>query len=184
VGRRAVKLQKLMLVLEGISNVPLLVMGAEVAFFPGMSGVKELPRLNIENTKYMLLEMPFEKWSSLNMREVRSLITNRGITPIIAHIERYFPYQQRKSDIEELLDLGVAVQTNAEALIEGSQKRNILKLLDSGKIHLLGSDCHNMVERRPNLDSAVKIIETNIGASCIERINLVGQRILSSVEVT
>lgn len=112
------------------------------------------------------------------MREVRSLITNRGITPILAHIQRYFPYQRIKCDIEELLALGVKLQTNSEALIEGPQKRLVLKLLSENKIHLLGSDCHSMTERKPNLDSAIRIIEKKIGRSCIERINLIGQSIL------
>lgn len=166
--------------LEGAADIPQIVMGAEVAFFSGMSDVREIRLLCIGNTKYMLLEMPFCEWSTLTMREVRSLITNRGITPILAHIERYFPYQQRKRDIEELLALGVVIQTNAEALTEGSQKRAVLKLLSKNKIHILGSDCHNMAERRPDLDSAMKLIEKKIGRSCIERIDFVGRSILNN----
>lgn len=182
--RRDARMQNLIQLLEGIDDIPQIVTGAEVSYFPGISSVKGLKKLCVGNTKYMLLEMPFCDWSSLTMREVRSLITNRGITPILAHIERYFPYQQRKNDIEELLDLGVAIQANAEALIEGCQKRSVLKLLRERKIHLLGSDCHNMVERKPNLDCAIKIIENEIGYSCIQRIDMIGQSILDAVNLT
>lgn len=179
-AKRDAKLQKLIQLLEGVDCIPQIVIGAEVAFFSGMSDVKELPQLCLGNTKHMLLEMPFCEWSTLTMREVRSLITNRGITPIIAHIDRYFPYHQKKREIEELLDLGVVIQTNAEALLDNSTKRAVLKLLRERKIHLLGSDCHNMAERKPNLDGAIEVIEKEIGISCIERINVIGRRILNS----
>jgi len=178
-GRRDVQLQKLLLVLKGIGSIPQIVMGAEVAFFSGMSGVKDLHKLCIGNTKYMLLEMPFCEWSSLTMKEVKSLITIRGIMPIIAHVERYFPYQQNSSNIAELLSLGATLQTNGEALIDIYQKRYILKFLDEGVICLLGSDCHNMTERRPNLDKAIAIVEAEIGTSCIKKIISAGQSILN-----
>lgn len=178
-GRRDAKLQKLKQSLESISDIPQLVMGAEVAFFSGMSDVRELRKLCIGNTKYMLLEMPFGEWSSLTTKELIRLINNRGIIPIIAHVERYFSRRQKRPNIEELLSLGVVLQTNAEALMNASQKRSILKLLASGKIHLLGSDCHNITERRPNLDSAISIIQKELGFSCVKRIDLVGRRILA-----
>lgn len=183
-GRRDAKLQKLKHSLESINDIPQIVMGAEVAFFSGMSDVKELRKLCIGNTNYMLLEMPFCEWSSLTTKELIRLINNRGIIPIIAHVERYFSHRQKKVNIEELLSLGVAIQTNAGALINSSQKRSILKLLDAGKIHLLGSDCHNMTERRPNLDSAIKIIQKEIGSSCVKRIDLDGRKILAEDVVT
>ncbi len=183
-SRRDAKLQKLLQALESINEIPQIVMGAEVAFFSGMSGIKELRKLCIGSTKYMLLEMPFCDWSSLTMKEIRSLIKNRRIMPIIAHIERYLPYQQKSSYIEELLNLGVALQTNAGALIEGAQKRYILKLLDAGKIHLLGSDCHNMSDRRPNLDKAIEIVNQELGASFLKRIDLVGRSILNADNLT
>lgn len=182
--KRDARLQELIHLLDGTNDIPQIVRGAEVTFFSGMSSVKELSQLCVGDTKYMLLEMPFCEWSTLTMREVRSLITNCGITPILAHIERYFPYQKRKRDIEELLNLGARLQTNAEALLEGSQKRAVLKLLSERKIHLLGSDCHNMTERRPNLDGAIKIIEKEIGSSSIKRIDSIGRSILNSNNLT
>ena len=183
-GRRDAKLQKLKHSLESINDIPEIIMGAEVAFFSGMSDVKDLRKLCIGSTNYMLLEMPFCEWSSLTTKELTRLINNRGIIPIIAHVERYFSHRHKKPIIEELQSLGVIIQTNAGALINSSQKRSILKLLDAGKNHLLGSDCHNMIERRPNLDSAIKIIENELGASCIRRINQVGRSILSADNAT
>lgn len=183
-AKRDASLQKLIKLLEEINDIPQIAMGAEVAFFSGMSEVEEITQLCIGNTKFMLLEMPFCEWSTLTMKEIRSLITIRRITPILAHIERYFPYQKRKDNIEELLALGAVLQINAESLIEGPQRRTVLKLLGEGKIHLLGSDCHNMNDRRPNLDGAIKIIEKELGSSCLERINSIGRSLLDTTSLT
>ena len=177
-NNRNKKQKQLMYELEGNRDVPQIVMGAEVTYYSGISREKEISRLCIENTKYLLLEMPFTEWTSLVMKDVHSLIINRGITPIIAHIERYLPYQQRTRKIEELLSMGAIFQTNGEAVINGSQKRNILKMIKTNKIHLLGSDCHNLSERPPNLDQAFQTISKKLGNSILRRIDSDGRRIL------
>jgi len=177
--RRNEKQQLLIHNLEGIIETPKIVMGAEVAFFSGMSREKEIARLCIDSTKYMLIEMPFSEWSSLTINEVKSLITNRGITPILAHIERYLTYQKKNGKIAELLNLGVILQINSEALINCPYKRDILKMIDKNQIHLLGSDCHNMSNRKPNLDLAFKAITRKLGNSTLKNIDFYGRRILS-----
>lgn len=177
--RRNDRYQALKCGLEGIDKVPCIVMGAEVSFFSGMSREKEISKLCIENTKYMLLEMPFSKWSSLTINEVRGLIANRGITPILAHFERYLPYMSKSGIAEELLNAGVVVQTNGEAVISSSSRKNILKMINSDKIQLLGSDCHNLSDRPPNLGEAFQIISKILGKSVLEKIDSNGRKILN-----
>ena len=178
-SRRDSKRQVLQDGLEGTIDVPKIVMGAEVAFFSGMSREKEITSLCIENTKYMLLEMPFFEWSSLTIAEVKNLISNRGITPIIAHIERYLPYQHKNGKIDALLSLGVVLQTNSEALYEGVNKRKMLSMIDTNIVHILGSDCHNTTDRPPNLDQAFRIIEKKLGRSALNSIDVNGRKILN-----
>lgn len=181
--RRNEKHEMLKEALEGISDVPCIVIGAEVAFYSGMSREKGIPQLCINKTNYMLIEMPFSEWSSLTINEIKSLITNRGISPIIAHIDRYLPYQKKSGKIEELLDLGVVFQANAESIIDTTQRRNILKLIETNRIHLLGSDCHNMSKRPPNLNLALEIISKKVGNSALKRIDYNGRSILDSDSV-
>ncbi len=178
-SQRNERYQILMNELKESFDVPEIVLGAEVAFFSGMSREKDITRLCIDKTRYMLLEMPFFEWSSLTVSEIKSLIASRGITPIIAHIERYFSIQQKNGKIDEILDLGVIFQTNSEALTDGSNTRKILKMIDANKIHLLGSDCHNAAERPPNLDHAFKIIGRKLGNSALKKIDTNGRKILN-----
>ena len=70
--------------------------------FPGVAGMEELPELAIKGTSYILLEMPFEVWSEGTFRTLNA-IRNRGLYPIIAHIERYLSFQKGTQNIERLM---------------------------------------------------------------------------------
>ena len=178
-NRRNEKFENLISATESAADVPKIVPGAEVTYFSGMGREKEISRLCIDKTKYMLLEMPRSDWTSLTINEVKSLISNRGITPIIAHIERYLS-QLKTGKIDELLNLGVVLQTNAEALSEGAYRKTVLKMIGNNKIQLLGSDCHGITFRSPNLNRAYKIIEKKLGKSMLKSIDMNGQKILNA----
>ena len=55
-----------------------------------------------------------------------------------------------------------------------------MKMLRSGGIHLLGSDCHNLRSRKPNLGDAVKLIEERLGSEILSGIAENEQRVLSA----
>ena len=52
------------------SDFPEVMLGAEVAFFQGISRAERLDALRIEGTSSMLLEMPFRPWSQGDVDEV------------------------------------------------------------------------------------------------------------------
>ncbi len=157
---------------HGVRLIP----GAEVAFFAGMSSADGLDRLTIADTGLLLLEMPFGSWSGEDIREVEQLL-DRGLTPVIAHMERFYPYQKKRMTVE-LFALPVFVQVNAEALLGRKTKRLALKLFREGNAQLLGSDCHNLRSRPPNLMAGRKIIEKELGAPYLERIDRLGEEVL------
>lgn len=140
------------------NSLPRVVLGAEVAYHPGLCYEKNLDRLCMGNSRYLLLEMPFSQWENSLLRDVRSICTVMGITPIIAHLERYLG-MQKKSAVHELLDMNVLVQMNAENLLGRFDGRAGRKMIKSGMVQLLGSDCHNMTHRRPNLGKAMEILK-------------------------
>ncbi len=70
------------------------------------------------------------------------------------------------------------VQANAEFFINPLTSRKALKMLKEEKIHLLGSDCHNLNERKPNLKKAVELIEKKLGAKVISRIDFYQKKVL------
>lgn len=150
--------------LRSLHDLPPILLGAEVHFYQGMSRSESLRQLTIANTRYILVEMPFRTWHRGFVREVQDIGHNLGLQVILAHIERYF--DQDKALVRELLeDPDILIQSNAEAFIERRTRRKVLKLLKAGQIDLLGSDCHNMTGRAPNLKEAEDIIlKAKLGA--------------------
>ena len=160
----------------GIRLVP----GGEVAFFSNMSRAEGLERLCIEGTHYMLLEMPFRPWNSMDLTEVDHII-RRGIRPIIAHVERFFSFQRDKYIMEDLMEKEVIVQVNAECLIERSTRRLGVKLFKTGYAELLGSDCHNLSSRKPNLAEGRRILEKKVKNDVLDDIDDLGAYLLRNV---
>ena len=162
--------------------LPELYLGAEVAFFNGMSICPELDEMCIKGTKYLLCEMPFDIWTSAMISELISIQGKRGITPIIAHIERYFSLF-KSSLLDEMISEGMLVQSNAEAFLNVWTRGRALKLLEVGKIHLLGSDCHNTKKRAPNIAAALEMIEKKLGKDAVRRLCENSEKVLESAEV-
>lgn len=140
------------------SKFPAIRLGAEVAFFQGISYEDDLYKLCLGNTNYILMEMPFNQWSPSVLRELDSIIRNSGLRIIIAHIERYY-FNQEKDIINRLYDMDVLIQSNAE-FITGDFRR-AKKLLKKDRIDLLGSDCHNLTARTQNLADGIETLIQN-----------------------
>lgn len=154
-----------------------LIPGAETAFFPGIGSAAGIERLTLADTPLLLLEMPFRPWNGEDLREVERL-AERGIRPIIAHIERFYHFQKDEKILMELFALPVLIQVNAEALLNWRTRRPGLKLFSEGKAHLLGSDCHNLRSRPPNLEAGRKVIEKKLGEEFVKRMDRLGEKLL------
>ena len=171
--RRSASLEALTSHLTG--DHPRILCGAEVRYYPGIAKFKELPTLAIEGTGLLLLEMPSEHWTEYTVNELIELSSTSGLTIVLAHIERYLPMQSIKV-FERLRDNGILMQVNASFFKRFSSRRKALKMLDSGLIHFLGSDTHNLTDRVPNLGTAYQIIEAKFGNYYVVQMNGYGYR--------
>lgn len=153
-------------------------LGAEVYFFPGMSDSDALNELTIHKKKYILLEMPFVEWTDQMYREMEAIHRKQGLTPVIAHVDRYLTPFRSFGIPEKLADLPVLVQANAAFFLKASTSRMAMKMLSRDQIHLLGSDCHNLTTRQPNLGRAINRIRARLGQEAVNRIAEYGQEIL------
>ena len=156
-------------------HLPTLSVGAEVYFFDGISNAEILPELAIKGTKAILIEMPVAPWSERNLSELNEIYENRGLIPIIAHIDRYIRPFRTKKIADVFVDLPVLVQANADFFLQKKTRCLALRLLSENKIHLLGSDCHNLKTRPPNLGVALEAINRSLGASSLEQIARYGE---------
>lgn len=151
-------------ILPADSNQPKLLLGAEVAYFSGIGYCKEIAPLQIGNTKLILLEMPFGTWSDRIVEDVCRIPQFLGLQPILAHVNRYHHRHQLPKYIDTFVDAGIYFQCNTDAFLSPKKQRWAFKLLKSGKIAFLGTDCHNMDDRQPNMAQARAVIEKKLGA--------------------
>lgn len=161
---------------ENNLQAPRIIVGAEVHYYRGMGRSEALKDLTLGNSNYLLLELPFGTWPGNILEEIDNIMEYQGLNVIIAHVERYLD-RDRIRDIINNEDL--IKQSNAEAFTDRRAARKALRLLKEGKIQILGSDCHNMSYRKPDLGEAQKIIEKKLGREYMEEINARSEEIFT-----
>lgn len=154
-----------------------ILLGAEVRYYPGISRLEEIGKLKIEGSRLLLLEMPRSKWTEYTLRELEELSGSGDTIPILAHIERYLSFQT-DSILHRLYECGILMQVNAPFFTGFFTRKKALRLLGESKIHLVGSDCHNMIGRPPMLDQAFQCIEKRFGTDFICQMNEFGSSML------
>lgn len=143
-------------------EMPSVFLGAEVRYYEGISRLSELKSLCIQGSQLLLLEMPMGKWTEYTLRELIDISCGSKLTLALAHVERYMNFQQAGA-IERLLQNGVLMQINASFVCDFFSRRKALAMLKKQEVHLLGSDCHNMSDRQPNIGKAFEIIQKKFG---------------------
>ena len=139
---------------------PKLLLGAEVAWYQTILQEKRLHELCLEGTNCILLELPYAPWPSMVMDHLYEFSVVTGITPILAHVDRYLPLQN-KAVIEQLFSIGLPMQINAPALLHPLRRGKAVRMLKQGKWYI-GSDCHDMNQRKPCLSAAVEVLKKRI----------------------
>ncbi len=158
--------------------VPQIMLGAEVHFFSGIGKADMIPQLCIGETGVLLLELPFRQWDSGVLDEVEKLIELQHLTVLAAHLERYFQFQKDNAYIEELLEMPVFVQVNAGAFLRRNVRKHAFRLAGQRSDVVIGSDCHNLHSRPPNIEEAARAVRKKLGDACLQQIEETGRRLL------
>ena len=156
--------------MQAHSGLPALSIGAEVYYFNGISNSEAMSALTIDQGRCILIEMPAPPWTDTMYRELEGLHSKQGLLPVVAHVDRYIGRFRAFGIPERLAELPVLVQANAEFFLKKSTSAMALRMLKKNQIHLLGSDCHNLSSRNPNLGGALELIEKRLGKDLISAI--------------
>ena len=166
--------------------LPEILAGAEVYYFPGVGKAKDVTKLCIGDSRCLLLELPFEQWGKDVLKDVRDLIFRQKLCIILAHIERYIGFQKDRSIWDEIMELPVHAQINAGSFLRKNgilrpdkKKRFCMLFLGEHPGTLLGSDCHNMTDRPPNVEAARKFIAEYFGDKALAYMDEVAEKILT-----
>ena len=74
------------------------------------------------------------------------------------------------------------VQANGNFFIRRETERMAMKLLKTGRVHLIGSDCHGLETRRPNVKDAAEKIERKLGREALFRIGELEEKIFNRMD--
>lgn len=156
---------------------PKILLGAEVRYYQGISRMADLNALRIENSKLILLEMPISTWTEYMIRELIEMSGKSEVKIVLAHVDRYLNFQ--KTGIwDRIFKSGILIQANASFFNDFSSKRKALALLRKGNIHFVGSDCHNIASRPPQIGKAFDIIKKKFGKDYLQQMNEYGYSLL------
>lgn len=161
------------------ANIPRILLAAETAYFPGMTGSAELIKLCVSGTRTLLLEMPFFEWTSLQIDTIQTLVLDLDYQVVLVHPERFCFSRNNSDKLMRLCRLPIGLQVNAGALTRFRGRAKALELLEAAPVPLLGSDCHNTGSRPPNLAAGRKIVEKKCGADFLRRIDGESERLLT-----
>ncbi len=139
---------------------PTVYLGAEVAYFSGIGRSRYMKDLSVCGTNVILVEMPFAEWSDSVISEIYCLRETLGLIPVIAHIERYIK-RQKRGMLKKLCVNGALIQSNAGHFVDQKTSKKAVRSFCKGDIQLLGSDCHNMTTRVPNMQEALSAISNS-----------------------
>ena len=159
-------------------SLPTVTPGAEVYYFSGMGRAKQLSELCIEGTDLLLLELPFAQWHSDLVKDIEDIMDKRGLRIILAHLERYEGFQKSRHVWDRIVEMPLTIQLNCEDIIDAGSifRRNhmhktSLELLSRHNNIIIGSDCHNLTDRKPNLAEARIVIEKKMGFERLTQID-------------
>lgn len=179
VERREGALARVRELLTRREDLPEITAGAEVYYFSGMGRAEQLPELCIQGTDILLLEMPFSQWHRDQLRDVEDIIRRRHLHVVLAHVERYEGLQKDRRVWDEIINMPLTIQMNASSFVtgltSGMHARHVSKfcfrMLADYDNCIIGTDCHNLADRKPDLAEARKMIEKKAGSARLAQLD-------------
>lgn len=147
---------------EGL-NLPNIYLGNEVFYFHGIGKSESLKSLCINNSPFLLLELPIYEISDSILQDINELHNSLGIVPIIAHIERYSHSRGFKNLLKTIKNGAALAQLNASSVLDSDFKRISKRLIKEGYISFIATDTHSVDVRPPLLSDALDEISKKFG---------------------
>lgn len=151
-------------------DLPQVLLGAEVAYFEGISRSSQLEAMRLGSSDLLLVEMPMSPWTDRMMEELRQIPGNLGLQPVLAHVDRYLHRSQLPRYLEDILDMEIPLQVSASAFGKFSERGKMLRLVKNGCVDFIGSDAHNLTTRVPNMADAARVIAKKLGEEALQDI--------------
>jgi hypothetical protein len=143
----------------------------------------KIPRL--ADSQYALIEFSM----ITPYKEIHTALSNvlrLGVTPVVAHIERYHCLENDKKKVRDLINMGCYTQINSSSVLKPKlfgdtykfMKKRAQFFLEKDLVHFVASDMHNLNPRPPYMQEAYQIISKKYGKSHAEQLFRKNQELL------
>ena len=176
--RRQRSYEKLKTAMEENGFDQKLYLAAEVYYYQGIGSAGMIPKLCVEGTQTLLLEMPFAQWDSAVYADVEKLVQRQKLKVVIAHIERYYEFQKKKEIWNAVMELPLYRQMNAGVFLNWKKRHKAFQLAKEATTIILGSDCHNMDTRHPNLAEGRIVLTKRFGEAFLQKTDRLTREVL------
>lgn len=143
----------------------------------------EIPRL--ADSQYALIEFSM----ITPYKEIHTALSNvlrLGVTPVVAHIERYHCLENDEKKVRDLINMGCYTQINSSSVLKPKlfgdtykfMKKRAQFFLEKDLVHFVASDMHNLDPRPPYMQEAYQIISKKYGESRAEQLFRKNQELL------
>ncbi|MBR3150214.1 MAG: hypothetical protein IKF64_08590 [Eubacterium sp.] len=153
------------------SGYPTLYPAAEVYISPYLFNNDNIDDLKIADSNYVLIEHPFTSpMGEAEYDRLMNLYCDYGVRPVLAHIERYGALMEDKYKLDDYIQMGCLPQVNVSSFADAPRgvRKKLFKLLESGRILLLGSDAHNLDTRPPEYEAGINAIIKKCGQEAVD----------------
>ena len=143
----------------------------------------KIPRL--ADSQYALIEFSM----ITPYKEIHTALSNvlrLGVTPVVAHIERYHCLENDEKKVRDLINMGCYTQINSSSGFKPKlfgdtckfMKKRAQFFLEKDLVHFVASDMHNLDPRPPYMQEAYQIISKKYGESHAEQLFRKNQELL------
>lgn len=143
----------------------------------------KIPRL--ADSQYALIEFSM----ITPYKEIHTALSNvlrLGVTPVVAHIERYHCLENDEKKVRDLISMGCYTQINSSSVLKPKlfgdtykfMKKRAQFFLEKDLVHFVASDMHNLNPRPPYMQEAYQIISKKYGKSHAEQLFRKNQELL------
>ena len=152
-------------------DLPIIIQGAEVLLGVETADLEDLRRLAIEGTDYILIELPYDQIQEWVYESLERIRVKHRLTPVIAHVERYVPFQKDLESIHRLIAMeGILGQVNTRAILDPTTRSLCQQLIGHHLVHVIGSDAHR-VRHLMELDKAYAYISKKHGEAKLKQLH-------------
>lgn len=130
-----------------------------------MAGIDKGKAHTMGNSQFLLIELPNYHYYPFHESMILEL-QEKGFKVILAHVERYEVFSKKPDKLTKLNESGIYAQITSHYIMDSKTRKKALKWIETGLIHIVASDGHDMIKRPPLMKMAYEVVVKAFGEEC------------------